>query len=245
MDFPIITIVITAYFPEGVDGNKRRVAARMTLKSWSRYIKYAGWLDLVIVHDGPGNDDGTDNIGKFHREALDIWTYPVTHDRVTTMSPLGRGGVGRSLNLGFREAFKTSPLVLYAVDDWALTEPFDLTPWVQLLMERNDVGMVRLGPPHPGTSGVIRAYTDNWQGWALQLERSGYAFGHRPALYHKRMIDTYGWFKEDCSAIDCEKDYVDRVNSNSSGPDVVLALPHPWQHLDSVELAYLDPKGEQ
>lgn len=239
MDFPPVTIVMTTYFSEDRDGNVRRTAARMTLKSWKKYLKYAGQLDLIIAHDGAGNDEGTDNIGKFHKDASAIW------DReVTTFSPSGRHGVGRSLNLGFRSAFKLSPIVLYAVDDWALVQDFRIIPWVQLLLEREDVGMVRLGPPHPGTEGRVEAFTDNWQGWGLRLNRKeGFAFGHRPALYHKRMIDYYGWFKEDCSAIECEKDYANRFNEDELGPDMVLALPHPWQHLDSISMSGIDPNA--
>jgi hypothetical protein len=241
MDYPIVTIVMTTYFPEGRDGLVRRTAARHTLKSWQKHLKYTNWLDLVIVHDGPGGVDGADNIDKFHRAALDIWTDPVLHNRATIISTEKRAGVGNSLNTGFSHAFNTTPVVLYAVDDWALTTDLDITPWVQLLMERKDVGMVRLGPPHPFTRGEIAAYTQNWQGWAMKLDRYSYAFGHRPALYHRRMIDFYGQFETYVNALRCEQDYADRFIRRTDGPDIVLALPHPWKHIDSVEQAYLNP----
>lgn len=240
MDFPLVVIVMTVYFPRGKDGIKRRVVDRMTLRSWKKFLVYNGTIEIIAVNDGYAveNEEDREIFSKFAEDATSIWGDAISfchHER---------NGVGGSLNMGFDLVFQHfSPIALYAVDDWALTQPFDITPWVQLLVEREDVGMVRLGPPHPGTTGWIGAYTDNWQGWAMRLDRQGFSFGHRPALYHKRMIDSYGWFKEDCSALECEKDYVERF-CQMRGPDIVLALPHPWQHIDSVELAYLDPKGE-
>lgn len=165
-------------------------------------------------------------------------------DNLVTFSRQDRKGVGASLNKGFKHAFKNGNIVLYAVDDWALTQNFDLTPWVKLLNEREDAGMVRLGPPHPYTQGKIEIFTKDWQGWGLRLDRISYAFGHRPALYHKRMIDHYGWFEENSSALDCELDYAARFIRDEHGPDIVLALPHPWQHdYSSDSLSEMEPNA--
>ena len=72
------------------------------------------------------------------------------------------------------------------------------------------------------------------QGWGLRLERYGFAFGHRPALYHRRMIDAYGFFDENCSALECERLYNERF-STTKGPDILLALYTPYEHDDSLE----------
>lgn len=222
MEYPPLTIVMTTYFPI----EQRRDVAERTSNSWASYLHYAGNLNIHIA------DDGSDY----------IWTPAVARwfERVT-LSAQKRHGVGASLNAGFKKAFEISPLVAYFVDDWAVTEELDLTPWVQLLLEREDVGVVRLGPPHPGISGHVETFTENWQGWGLRLDRSNFAFGHRPALYHQRMIQHYGWFKEDCTALKCEEDYNERFCAKA-GPDVVYALAHKWQHLDSIELSAMEPK---
>lgn len=225
-EYPPITIVMTTYFPSGDDGDKRLATAALTVKSWVREMHYLSAIRLHVADDG--SDDYYDNF---------VWSFD---DIPATYSKQNRRGVGASLNAGFRQAFKLSPIVLYCVDDWLLMEPLVLTPWVKLLLEREDVGMVRLGPPHPKISGTVETFTEDWQGWGLRLNRLGYAFGHRPALYHKRMIDSYGWFAEDCDAMVCEKKY-NAGFCQSSGPDIVLALPHPWQHLESVELGFIDP----
>lgn len=227
--FPPITVVVTTYLPDGSAGAMRAIAVNRTLESWLNYLRYDGELCLHIADDG----------SKEPLIRLGDWIY-----REVSYSRQNRKGVGASLNAGFKRSFETSPLVLYAVDDWALTQTFDLTPWAQLLMEREDVGMVRLGPPHPGTAGVVEMFTDNWQGWALRLyKHQGFAFAHRPALYHRRMIDTYGWFEEGVNALECERLYNEKVNS-IVGPDIVLALPHPWRHIDTQSLSALEPEKE-
>lgn len=221
MDFPLISIVMTTY----ITVKSRKQAVEKTLASWEENLKYEGTAQLIIADDGSTLD----------WQPKKFWSLPILE--------MGqrRHGVGASLNRGFMTAFKSSPLVLYAVDDWALTEDFDLTPWAEMLLTREDIGMVRTGPPHPGIGGVVEALTPNWQGWALRLARKNFAFAHRPALYHQRLIDSYGWFKEDCSALECERDYNERFVTGT-GPDIVLALPHPWQHIASIELSAMEPK---
>lgn len=230
---PPITVVVTTYLPDGHAGAMRAIAVNRTLESWLNYLRYNGELCLHIADDGSNEP----------LIRLNEWIH-----REVTYSRQNRKGVGASLNAGFRRAFETSPLVAYFVDDWALTRTFDLTPWAQLLMEREDVGMVRLGPPHPGIAGRVEMFTDNWQGWGLRLWRQGFAFAHRPALYHKRMIDRYGWFAENVNALECEHRYnmvFCSIPDSITMPDIVLALPHPWQHLDTPSLSALEPEQEK
>lgn len=224
---PIISVVITTWFPERV----RSSVVKLSLLSWIQHLKYSGDIEYLFC------DDGTD------RELIKEFSA----DFVSILGNLNwscdtRKGVGASLNRGFKWAFTESPIVLYMVDDWALTTDFNIDSWVDLLVRREDVGMVRLGPPHPNITGKVEAFTDEWQSWGLRMDRQAFAFGHRPALYHKRMVDAYGWFAEGTNALECERLYAEKFN-NQLGPDIVLALPHPYQHLDSIELAYIEPKG--
>ncbi len=220
MEYPICTIVMTTWLTSKI----RKSVAEKTLVTWHEYLEYEGELRLHIADDG--------STLKWKPETF--WDGTITYSRQE------RQGVGASLNAGFKVAFETSPIVLYAVDDWSLIEPFDLTPWVKLLVEREDVGMVRLGPPHPYTKGTVEIFTDDWQGWGLRLDKTGFAFGHRPALYHQRLIQHYGWFAENASALECERLYAENF-CKTTGPDIVLALQHPWQHLESIELSSVEP----
>lgn len=233
MKYPPVTIVATTYFPDGPDGDLRFDVFRKAVESWEEFLHYDGELHLHIADDGSKKGYAPTFRGE---DATHTWQ--------------DRHGVGASLNIGFKLAFKRSPIVAAFMDDWALTQRFDLTPWVHLLLTKRTVGQVRLGPPHPNNTGHIFPMTELWQGWAMLLDFQGFAFAHRPALYHQRLFDFYGWFKEDCSAIECEQHYSDIVNNTAllvppgGCPEIVLALPHPFKHLDSVELAYIDPKIE-
>lgn len=237
MNYPPITIVMSTFFPDPYEEGKKRIDVAVAAReSWDEYLHYDGELILHVADDG----------SRFGSTKL----YEPFRGHSTTQTRQTRHGVGASLNAGFEVGFKRSPVVAYFVDDWALTQPFDLTPGVDILLTKQTVGMVRLGPPHPGNTGRIFPMSELWQGWAMLLDFQGFAFAHRPALYHKRLIDYYGPFKEDCSALECEAHYSDRVNTMASfvppgaAPEIVLALPHPFMHQDSIELAYLDPSKE-
>lgn len=204
-----ITLVMTTYIQ-----NEARWQRAFDAKcSWARNLKYEGQVNLHLADDG----------SKY---------TPFWWDRgLQTYSQQFHEGVGASLNKGLQQAFEVSDFFLYAVDDWVLTTELDLTPWAQLLEENPSIGMVRLGPPHPNLKGQVEMFK---QGWGLRLERYGFAFGHRPALYHKRFIEAYGVFEEQCSALECERLYNEHF-SVSAGPDILLALYVPYAHDDSLE----------
>jgi len=220
-------IVVTTWLPPESSGSRRH-ALCTTLGSWEQNLLYSEPVALHIADDGTRPEDAPD------------WSRLTSRFPIASFSTQNRMGVGASLNAGFKQALKASDVILYAVDDWALKEPFDLTPWVDLLVENEWLGMVRLGPPHPNVTGRVQHFDERW---GLVLDRYSYAFAHRPALYHRRFIEAYGWFQEEVSAMDCELDYAKRFVDAKSGPEVMLALPHPWDHVGSVELGNVDPKA--
>jgi len=233
-----VTVVCTTYFPPGPIGRRRAQESLEAIASWRRHIGHDDWFRLHIA------DDGSD---------MDHWlhfTRALEHRAPSgkiasgfTISRQARRGVGASLNAGFRLAFERHDQVLYAVDDWQLLHHFDLAPWVHLLDEspedeRHAVGMVRLGPPHPWLTGRVEMFK---AGWALRLDRHHFAFGHRPALYHRRFFEHYGAFAEGVNAYECERLFAEHFAFDSDGPDILLALPTPWSHVSTVELADVEP----
>jgi hypothetical protein len=204
---------MTTYFRDP----QRKEIAELTLRSWVANMKYDGELCLHVA------DDGSD----LAWEPEKIWPGLISFSRQE------RHGLGASLNAGFAKAFETSPLVFYCGgDDWQLQQPFDLSPWAQVLVEHEDVGIVRLGPPSPFLRGEVVIYTENWQGWGLKLEPYGLCAGFRPEIFHKRLIDTYGWWKEDINASECERLFNVQWAADPK-LHIVLALPHPWYHADT------------
>lgn len=215
-----IGIILTGWYPNGPDGDSRLATAYTSIESWQRSMPSA----RLYIIDGSKDNRAKELCGVF--ETL----YPQQ----------GSGGVGEALNIGIRAALERSPIVFYAADDWELLGRFDFRPWVRLLETNSTLGMVRLGPPHPGISGTVEM---NEYGWHLRLDRHHFAFGHRPALYHARMFEHYGWLKEGVSPLECEDDYNMRF-CHSTGPDIALALPHPWEHIGEVELGYMQPEAQ-
>lgn len=219
-----IGIILTGWYPDSAEGRSRQQTALDALGSWS--LSIPNGCAYIITPKADMKRASFLN-GVFGR---------------TIFLGDNGGGVGEALNLGIKEASRRSPIVFYAADDWELRGcSFDFRPWVSLLESDSSIGMVRLGPPHPGISGTVEM---SEYGWHLRLARHHFAFGHRPALYHSRMFSYYGWFKEGVSPLECEDDYNLRFCNSAGGPDIVLALPHPWEHIGEIELGYLQPNGQ-
>ncbi len=224
-DFPPITIVITTWAPEGAVGGERRKALKETLDTWRDHLRYRGQLFIHVADDG---------------SALPGYPEDCFPEHAISFSKQHRRGVGASLNAGFEVGFQRSPLVAYFVDDWALNGPMDLTVWAQILMKEQDVGVFRLGPPHPDISGRIRVF---WEphAWAFKLDRHHYAYSMRPALYHQRFVEAYGWWRPEISAVDCETAYSENFNKTAGIPEVYYACPYPWYPVGAVKMGEVVP----
>lgn len=229
MNLPKVSIVMTTWAPDSLVGISRRSSAEKAIRSWKKHLKYDGELHLHIADDGSTLPEYPDILGK-------LWPG-------ATVTRQERQGVGASLNNGF-EAVMTwdDPVAAYIVDDWALASAFDLTPWVSLLLQDEEVGVVRLGLPHPDLTGQVRHLGD--LGWGLMLDRHHYAFGHRPALYHRRFLEQNGRFLEGVSAMDCETDYAVRWCRGQQVAGVMVAMPHPWVHVGETEVGNIVPEAE-
>lgn len=222
---PPLTIVVTTYEPQEDREATRLQAFDEAVLSWSQHLHYDGEIQLHIADDGSPRAEYVEQI---------ISGSPI---KVAGWSRQDRRGVGASLNNGFKTGFGYGDVCAYFVDDWVLDRDLDVTPWIRQLCEDGTIGIVRLGPPHPDTTGTIRALP---YGWSIQLDRHHYAFGHRPALYHRRFFEAYGWFDEMCSAWECERLYNERF-CRLTGPEIVLALPDFWYPLYPFHVGEIDP----
>lgn len=215
-----ITIIATTFYR--ADDRRAYRHMRRTLNSWEQNIVMGpeGDCNLHIADDGSAEE----------------WSSPVTwmSGRVT-YSRQERRGVGASLNAGIRQ-LKTD-IFAYFVDDWTLDRELDITPMIDLLNRDENIGMIRLGPPHPDLTGTVKIYRP--EGWALLLERHHYAYGMRPALYHRRFIEAYGLFKEGCSANECESAKNADFKADPYGPSILYWLHDFWSN-DYEKPSYAD-----
>lgn len=233
-----VPAVMTTYFEQGEAGLKRARCAMDTAVSWAEHAS----IDRVIVADDASDPDNyaffVGGMEALFGNGLMLLPSPEPH------------GVGGSLNRGMKAAFTTDDICLYAVDDWQMLYDYHLDPWVDIFKTEDDIGCIRLGPPHPGLRGVVRHLQGDQRPWLLELAQYGYAVAQRPALWHKRFFDRVGWWREDCSALECERELADRwaitdalSDALNGTPTIALALPHPWYHVNPSELSAVDPRG--
>ena len=254
MERPPITLVMSTWVPGGAGSETelRILACREAMQTWDKHLKYRGDIRLHVADDGslhPAWGAGVDSPPA-------LWSpWPVTFSRQNAH------GVGASINAGFRQAFETSPLVIYLADDWKLFQDFSLTEWSDLLMGHKEIGMVNFGPPNANVTGKVgwvpkagdlwldgTGDAHNYSYYLRFLSGNGavpgYAFAHRPGLYHKRFIDRWGWFKENVGAIACEKLYND-CWFRDKGDDIVMPLYETWRHIPGTEFGLIHPPARR
>ena len=227
-----VAIIQTVWFPP-LGSRERLGVARRSLESWARFT--GATLRLHIA------DDGSD------ADLLDIHSAPWPRATRTVTPRLGCGG---SLNAGLHYVIEheIADLIFYGVDDWELVEDLDLTPSIALL-ESGAADIVRFGPTHPNLRGRVARSDIPGAEWSLlyDWDGGGYVFGWRPALYHRRLFDRFGYFAEGVAAIEAERIYNEHLFNRcpETRPRVFHApnctLAGPFRHIDTVELGEDNP----
>jgi len=110
-----------------------------------------------------------------------------------------------------------SEIVLWLEDDWELSRPLDITPYVKLLMENEKVGMIRLG--HLAINLNMTSMGHDGIHYLQMWRNMQYGFSGNPSLRHRRFADAYGPYNEEVGPGDTELDY-DTKWRNISGPEI-------------------------
>lgn len=222
----MVTIVTTTYFSKEHEGFARMYTALESTVSWFDKIEGEG-IRLHIA------DDGSDH------ELFDPFISELQKVYTLTWSRQERGGIGASLNKGLAQAWANGGLVFYIVDDMRLEVPLDLSFPASVLNNHEDIMAVRIGLPHPDTTGRVRYFPNEhkYETYMLELDPHHYVMTHRPFMAHKRMM-RYGPYVEGIKAGDCETEFNNRYLK-----DPVLKveqwIPNVWLHNSPIELGYL------
>lgn len=135
---------------------------------------------------------------------------------------------GKGWNKTLGMAHQNSDFVLWLEDDWELDQPFDLVPYVKLLQEREDVGLVSFRILSVGCD----LHTVGHEGiHYLKYQRTTqYAYSGNPHLRHARFVQHYGWFAEDVNPGGIELAQDDRYRLDvAGGPQIWRpAAIDPW-----------------
>lgn len=102
---------------------------------------------------------------------------------------------GKGWNLALGIAHQWTDFVLWLEDDWRMDADLDLTRYVRLLQDRQDVGIVTFRILSIGAD----VHTVGWDGEIfLRYDRTTqYAYSGNPLLRHARYAKHYGWFHEE------------------------------------------------
>lgn len=183
---PNITILLLAYCKT----EKRKSYAIQTIQGLGN-IKYDGKIAWYVA-EGSGEKYAnylidstlTNYVERFHKQKFIGY-----HSEVLTP--------GANWNRGLIECYKWSDYVLVMEDDWFLPEPFDITPYVRLLQENKQVGMVRFGTLTLGMICHVKGHDGKHY---LEMDhKPQYAFSGNPHLRHKRLNQAIGLYNEDIS----------------------------------------------
>lgn len=216
-----IVIVLQTY--------KRTDYALPTIAAACRHLKYAGDLLWYVADDGSPAAHVEAVVSALHQHGANVLGV---HSE--------RSYYGGNCNKAFDAVKDTSPLAFWMEDDWVLSRDVDLWPYAALLMEREDIGMVRLGYLNTG----IRGQTIGNNGriyWMLDrqpVESHQLVFAGHPSLRHRRYWDAYGYYPVIANPGETELAYAYQFTVGS-GPGIVWPVEWPqwgnFQHIGDVK----------
>ena len=199
MDYPEIWILLTTY-------NREEYALR-TIQALKQNFIYPN-VGFFI------SDDGSPS-GHVERLVHEIGTeYQI---RVYNSS---RRGVGHGMNHCLRQIFEFADLVLMMEDDWILEKPLEVEPYMRLLRDHPEYGLVRFGYLAAGLLGYLVS-EEGKLFWRLESNGETYRYSGHPSLRHKRFHEQYGYYDEGLAPGWTELSMCGRVNQNPSGPHLV------------------------
>ena len=206
---------------------QRTEYALRTVQTAVNNLRYEGSVQWYIA------DDGSDGA---HVKAL------VDEIEMTAYMPepldwhSEKQGYGANANAAAQLLSDDYPVTLWLEDDWALTRPFNLTPYVHLLETNHDVGMVRLGHMPVGQHMDSVGYDGHMY---LNIHKSQqYAYSGNPHLKHRRFFEQHGGWPEGLDPGKTELAYDEQVRS-IDGPHIWWPLAigdsPPWGHIGTVK----------
>lgn len=182
-------------------------------------------------------DDGSDSA---HMEAILSELHSHNEELIGYHTHRFSPKTGIGWNKGLGACFQYSDYVLVMEDDWELSGGFDMnqdnhpglfnidpyicngkfnpSPYIEMLSERDDVCMVRLGGA--AVDSTVRIVGHAGHHYLHYLKQDAYAYSGNPHIRHARMMRSYGWYAEDeRNPGELELDYDWRFR-NTNGPDI-------------------------
>lgn len=222
----MITVVLITY---GHTPERTEYAIR-TIRSVEKYLQYPRWQWYI-------SDDGSQ--GPHLQTVLDevkLSKSPLLgfhSDRISY-----GGGANRGINAAIQSG---SSLMIMLEDDWELNRPLDMYKYAALLLERRDIGMVRMGYLNDELSGTLIGHSGSLY-WLLDDSRSRnysrFSFAGHPSLIHSGFFEVYGMYPERWQPGDTELRMCWQV-SGGCGPKIAwpaeLGERGPWDAIGAIQ----------
>jgi GT2 family glycosyltransferase len=221
---PSVCILLTTF--------RRTECAVRTVRALKKHLL---WPDLWWMI----SDDGSEP------EHVHAIVKEIGPNQEINMYNSNRAGVGHGMNVSIHGILKISPLVLTMEDDWELMRPLDLRPYVNLLMNDETIGMIRMGYISPGIEAeVVAAEGLLW--WKLHQNGYQYVFSGHPNLRHFRYFDRVGYYQEGLPPGQTELDMCAKYNACSNAPSIMWPADYGsmglFGHIGSDSLAGVQPE---
>jgi GT2 family glycosyltransferase len=185
MDLPRISIAVVTY--------KRTDIALRTIESTCKNLIYPKELrSWYIGDDGTPKDDFTKLLNKLQDGGESMLGHH--NERLRNMGEENTYWTGKGWNRALGISHQASEFVLWLEDDWELEQPFDLAPYVKLLRDREDVGLVSFRILSVGNE-VLTTGHDGIH-YLEYLQTKQYSYSGNPHLRHGRFVRHYDWFAE-------------------------------------------------
>jgi len=195
-DAPLMVICLLTY-------NRLPLALR-TIDGIDNRLKYSGELAWYLADDGSDPDQ-----------------YDVLAARLAgrmVESHHARLGPGPSWTLAAQRSLLYSDLIFWLEDDWELRRDLDVTPYVRLLLEKPEVGMVRLGHLPVGLLCDTVGY--DGRHYLNVRKEMQYVYSGNPSIRHRRHFDAYGYYASDHRTAGENELFHDGAVRSRSGPQV-------------------------
>lgn len=173
----------------GLVTTHRTEMALRTVLGIAENLEFSGELGWYVGVDGNYYDTHEFVTGTIRKQG-----YTLIGSHAEDLTP-GTYNAGPSWNITMKSCLEWADIVLWMEDDWVLDAKLNIDPYVALLKEKADVGMVRLG--HMAVGNELLSVGYNGIHYLEYLRTKQYAYSGNPSLRHRRFVDAYGDFAND------------------------------------------------
>lgn len=199
MEWPSVAICLLTY--------KRLEYTLVCVDSISKGLMYSGELAWYIADDGSGGD-----------HMAEIKNLLLANDQHWLGWHSERIGPGPSWTKACEFALQGYDYIFWLEDDWVCRYDLNIDPYIRLLEERQDVGMVRLG--HMPVGLKMESVGHNRVHYMDISRKNQYCYSGNPSIRHRRHFDAYGFYADDKRSPGENEIFHDNAVREHDGPKI-------------------------